>query len=260
MQQTANQASYVRNLIIAEPGACATIIEDYQGTSNTVYFTNAMTEVHLGANAHLTHYKIQREGRAAYHVSEVAVEQAANSTFDSHSFSVGGQWVRSDTVVSLNESGADCKLNGVYAPSNGQHIDHHTCVFHNVPNCTSDEDYKGILSGQSRAVFNGKVIVAKGADKTTAKQQNKNLLLSLGAEIDTKPELQIFADDVVCSHGATVGQLDETALFYLEARGIDPVDARRMLVQAFATDNLRRVTYAPIVSLLDELLIAQIME
>ena len=258
LQNEAHQARYIRHLIIAEPGAKASIIETYEGASDIPYFTNTMTEISVGEGAEVIHYKIQREGNQAYHVGEVAVAQATHSVFESHSFAVGGQWVRSDTVVSLDGVHAACKLNGIYAPTHNQHIDHHTRVEHAVPDCSSEEDYKGIVSGHARAVFNGKVIVAPGAIRTVAKQQNKNLLLSAGAEVDTKPELQIFADDVVCSHGATVGQLDESALFYLEARGIEPLAARRLLVQAFAMDNLRHMQHAPTAQLMDELLTAQL--
>ena len=218
-QDKTNQASYVRHLVIAEAGSSACIIEDYQGEADTNYFTNTITEVALAAGAKLTHYKIQRESKHAYHIGHLAVNQAANSEFYSHSFSIGGKLVRSDITISLKESGAHCLMNGVYAPADLQHIDHHTLVNHQVPNCSSEQDYKGILSGHSRAVFNGRVVVAKDAQHTSAKQQNKNLLLSANAEIDTKPQLEIFADDVVCTHGATVGQLDEEALFYLAARG-----------------------------------------
>lgn len=257
-QDKANQASYVRHLVIAEAGSSASIIEDYQGDASAGYFTNTITEISLAADAKLTHYKIQRESKLAYHIGHLAVKQAANSQFDSHSFSIGGKLVRSDITIGLHEPGAYCLMNGVYAPTDLQHIDHHTVVTHEVPNCSSEQDYKGILCGKSRAVFNGQVIVAKDAQHTSAKQQNKNLLLSANAEIDTKPQLDIFADDVICTHGATVGQLDEEALFYLAARGIGRAEANRYLVQAFASENLKKFANTELADWLSTLLNQQL--
>lgn len=240
-QDQDNQAIHSRYLIIAEAGSQATIIEEYHGAEQCNYFSNTVTEVYAAANAKLVHYKIQREGRAAYHIGHLSVQQASGSQFDSHSFSLGGKLVRSDISLRLEAENARCLMNGIYAPTEGQHIDHHTTIYHLVPNCQSEQDYKGVLTGRSRAVFNGKVIVAKGAQHSNAKQQNKNLLLSNQAEIDTKPQLEIFADDVICTHGATVGQLDEEALFYLATRGIDRAEASSYLIHAFAADNLRLV-------------------
>lgn len=257
-QDQAQQATYVRHLVIAEEGSSATLIEDYQGDASTEYVTNTITEVYTAANATLTHYKIQRESKLANHIGHLAVNQAANSQFDSHLLSVGGKWVRSDIMFTLQEPHARCFMNGIYAPADGQHMDHHTLVTHAVPDCSSAQDYKGILTGHSRAVFNGKVFVAKDAQHTEAKQQNKNLLLSVDAEIDTKPQLDIFADDVICTHGATVGQLDEEALFYLATRGIDRAQASRYLIQAFAIDNMRAMTDVNLATWLGELLNQQI--
>ena len=237
-QSNANQASYLRHLVIAEEGSSASIIEDYLGDAQTCYFTNTITEIYLAAHAKLTHYKIQRESKLAFHMGQLAVQQAKASQFDSHSFSIGGKLVRSDMMIGLHEPNAQCRMNGIYTPAEGQHIDHHTVVVHEVPHCRSEQDYKGILRGQSRAVFNGQVIVAKDAQHSEAKQQNKNLLLSPRAEVDTKPQLEIFADDVICTHGATVGQLDEDALFYLATRGIGRAEASRYLILAFAAENL----------------------
>lgn len=238
-QDQAGQAVYSRHLMIAEAGSQATLIEEYRGEAGCNYFTNTVTEVVTAREASLVHYKIQRESKSAYHMGHLAVRLANNSQFDSHSLSLGGKLVRSDMSLYLQEENAGCFLNGIYAPAEGQHIDHHTTVYHEVPNCQSEQNYKGILTGRSRAVFNGKVIVAKGAQHTQARQQNKNLLLSAQAEINSKPQLDIFADDVVCTHGATVGQLDEEALFYLATRGIDRCEASHYLVQAFIADNLR---------------------
>ncbi len=251
-------ATHLRHLVIAEPGSSACIIEDYQGAPSIDYFTNAITEIFAAANATVTHYKIQRESKAAFHIGHLAVRQASGSQVNSHLFSFGGKLVRSDVTFALEAPNAQCFMNGIYAPTDGQHMDHHTRVTHAVADCSSIQDYKGILSGHSRAVFNGQVIVAKDAQHTSAKQQNKNLLLSVGAEIDTKPQLEIFADDVVCTHGATVGQLDEDALFYLATRGIERAEASQYLVRAFAAENIRAVTEAPLAEWLGQLLASQI--
>ena len=235
------QATYIRHVVVAEARSHATIIEDYQGLDDFDYYTNAITEVSVGQDATISHYKTQREGNLGYHIGHTAVQQAKNSEFNSHVLSLGGKLVRSDITIALQQEQARCLLNGIYVPVSDQHIDHHTTVFHNLPQCQSIQDYKGILKGKSRAVFNGKVIVAKDAQQSLAEQQNKNLLLSANAEIDTKPQLEIFADDVTCTHGATVGQLDEEALFYLATRGINREEASRYMIHAFAADNLKRV-------------------
>lgn len=258
IQDQTNQAVHLRHLIIAEAQSQATVVEEYCGEAECSYFTNAVTEVYVGAHAQLTHYKIQRESKAAFHLSHLAVKQSAHSQFASHSLSLGGKLVRSDISMYLQEEFAHGLMNGIYAPAEGQHVDHHTTVNHLVPNCSSDQDYKGILAGRSRAVFNGKVIVAKDAQHTDAKQQNKNLLLAANAEIDTKPQLEIFADDVVCSHGATVGQLDEEALFYLATRGIGRLEASHYLIHAFAQDNLRLIPHRKLAEWMGNLLTLQL--
>ena len=258
VQDNANQATYIRHLVILDKGSSLTLIEDYLGAPDISYVTNTITEAYLAADATMTHYKIQRESKLAYHVGHLAVKQATSSQFNSHSFSLGGKVVRSDITIGLEGVHAGCLMNGIYAPTEGQHMDHHTVVTHAVPDCQSAQDYKGILCGQSRAVFNGQVIVAKHAQHTSAKQQNKNLLLSAQAEVDTKPQLDIFADDVVCTHGATVGQLDEEALFYLATRGINRADASRYLVQAFATENLKAFSNVDLAEWLGTLLNEQL--
>ncbi|MDP3562727.1 MAG: Fe-S cluster assembly protein SufD [Legionellaceae bacterium] len=257
-QTTADQATFLRHVIVAETGSSLCVIEDYQGEATSSYFTNTMTEVYAAPQAKVTHYKIQRESKLAYHVGHIAVKQAASSQFDSHLVSLGGQWSRSDVTIHLSESNARCLLNGIYATADGQHMDHHTLINHTVPDCFSEQDYKGILTGHSRAVFNGKVFVAQKAQRTQAKQQNKNLLLSKTAEIDTKPQLDIYADDVTCTHGATVGQLDEEALFYFATRGIDAAEASRYLIQAFAASNLQAINHSPLSSWMSGLLSHQI--
>lgn len=243
-QDEDQQAQHLRHVIIAEEGSQATIIETYHGANDACYLTNVVTEAHLAARAQLTHYKMQCESRAAWHIGHLDVAQSESSRFDSHSLSIGGKLVRSDACFHLQERHAACLLNGIYMPADKQHVDHHTTVHHQVADCNSVQDYKGVLIGQSRAVFNGRVVVAKDAQHTKAEQQNKNILLSERAEIDTKPQLEIFADDVSCTHGATVGQLDDDALFYMQARGIDRLDAVRLLIHAFAANNLSLIADA----------------
>jgi Fe-S cluster assembly protein SufD len=229
------EARYLRNLVILERGADATLVEQFEGDEQG-YFTNTITEAFIGDNAKLTHLKIQNEAQNAFHIGCVNATLGRDSQFYSHSYSFGGKLVRSDTNVEFESTGAECEFNGLYLVDEGQHIDHHTIANHKVAHCKSNEFYKGILNGKSRAVFNGKVIVAKDAQKTDASQKNNNLLLSKNAEVDTKPELEIYADDVKCAHGATVGQLDGNALFYLNSRGLSQAQAREFLIQAFAHD------------------------
>lgn len=257
-QEEAQHAAYLRHVVVAEEGSEISLVEDYIGEEDCVYLTNTVMEVFVAPRAKVTHYTVQRESKAAYHLGHVAVKQGAHSEFAHHSLSLGGKLVRSDLSIALQEPHARCLMNGVYAPADGQHVDHHTTVHHLVPDCISDQDYKGILAGSSRAVFNGKVIVAKNAQHTAATQQNKNVLLSANSEIDTKPQLEIFADDVVCSHGATVGQLDEEALFFLATRGIDRLEASHYLIQAFAQDNLQRIPHRELADWMRDLINQQV--
>jgi Fe-S cluster assembly protein SufD len=253
VQDQNQQAVYVRHLIVCEAQSEITVVEHYQGAQECSYLTNTITEVSLGACAKMTHYKVQQEGKAAYHLGHVAAQLGSQSHFVSHSLCLGAKLARSDTAVYLKEEQAHCILNGIYAPASGQHVDHHTSVYHLVPNCVSEQDYKGMLQGRSCAVFNGKVFVAKDAQHSDAKQQNKNLLLSPQAQVNTKPQLEIFADDVLCSHGATVGQLDEEALFYLATRGIARDEASHYLIHAFAQDNLRVVADKALANWMEQL-------
>ncbi|OYV53619.1 MAG: hypothetical protein B7X00_01930, partial [Legionella sp. 21-45-4] len=194
-----NEANYWRHLIVAESDSAVTVIEDYVSDVAHAYYTNTLTEIQIAPRASVCHYKLQREGREAYHVGEVAARLNEHSAFESHSFSMGGRWVRSDTSIDLTAPFARCLQNGLYVAEGAQHVDHHTCVRHLAPSCSSTQDYRGILSGRGRAVFNGSVMVAVDAQHSDAKQQNKNLLLSSTAEIDTKPQLEIFANDVQCT-------------------------------------------------------------
>jgi Fe-S cluster assembly protein SufD len=235
-------ASHPRVLIHAGESSDVTVIESFGSLSDTTSFTNAVTEVVVEANARVEHIKIQRESERAYHVGTVEARQAANSRFRSFSFALGGAIARTNIYSTMNEPGSDCTVNGLYLLHGSQHIDHQTRIEHAAPNCTSREVYKGVLDGMSHGVFNGKVFVRPEAQKTDGKQTNKNLLLSDGAKVDTKPQLEIFADDVKCTHGATVGRLDEIGLFYLESRGISAAVARRLLTYGFAADVLAEVT------------------
>jgi Fe-S cluster assembly protein SufD len=241
---TGKQDDFVTNprvVIHAERGSRAAIVESYVSLNDAVYFNNMRTDVTVGASACIEHYKLQRESRKAFHISELRVHQSAASAFHSHSFSFGGALARNDIRVGLDAEGAVCTLNGLFLADGRQHVDFHTYIDHYKPGCVSKEFYKGILSGRARGVFNGAVYVHPGAIKTDAHQSNKNLLLSRDAEIDTKPQLEIYADDVKCSHGATIGQLDENMLFYLRSRGIDERAARGLLVYGFARDIIDRI-------------------
>ena len=237
----------IRNLIIIEENSQATIIEDYANLESNSSFTNTVTELSIGKHATVAHYKLLREDeQQAYHVGTIQVQQHLHSHFTSLSFALGAALARSDINVVLAAEHAECNLNGLYLTTGKQHVDHHTLVDHTKPQGTSRENYKGVLADSSRAVFNGRVIVHPGANKTDAEQSNKNLLLSNNTEIDTKPQLEIYNDDVRCMHGATVGQLSEDSLFYLRARGIAAQDAKRMLIYAFIREILELVPLLPL--------------
>lgn len=251
-------AIYPRHVIIAEAGAQATVIEHYVGTTGAANFTNALTQISLAAGAELEHYKLLEEDDAAYHIGGIHARQAAGSRFASHSFAVGGRLSRNQITTLLAEEGAECLFNGLYLASGRQHIDHHTRIEHAAPGCTSRQYYRGILDGAGRGVFNGKVIVQQGAMKTDAHQANNTLLLSRQAEMDTKPQLEIFADDVKCTHGATVGPLDEDMLFYLRSRGVDAVLAKALLGYGFAHDVIDRVNLPALRARLEKILLARL--
>ncbi len=248
--------SHPRTLIIAETNSQATIVESYSGTADAVYFTNAVTEITAAENAVIDHYKVQRESRKAYHVATMQLHLAKSTNFSSHSVGLGGLLVRNDANAYLGGEGIECTLNGVYLGNDRQLIDNHTEIDHAMPHCNSHEIYKGILDGHSRGVFNGKIFVREDAQKTDAKQTNQTLLLSPTAQIDTKPQLEIFADDVKCTHGATIGQLSDEAMFYLRARGISKDNARALLTYAFASDIVSRIKIDAIRAQLDQVLLA----
>jgi Fe-S cluster assembly protein SufD len=233
-----NLVAQPRTVILVAEGAQCTVVETYKGTG--AYFTNAVTEIVVGDRAVVDHYKVQQESIHAFHIATLQATIGRSAAFASHSISLGGALVRNDVNATLSE-GSDATLNGLYIVNGTQHVDNHTMIDHTMPHGTSHELYKGILDGQAHAVFNGKIIVRKDAQKTDSKQTNKNLVLSDDAVVDTKPELQIFADDVRCTHGATIGQLDAEALFYLQSRGIGKSQARSLLTYAFAQDVVDRI-------------------
>jgi Fe-S cluster assembly protein SufD len=238
--------SHPRILAILGENSQASVIETYAGTNGAQYFTNAVTDIVVGDNAVLDHYKLQYDSPAAFHVGAIHVRADRSATYRSHSVSLGGALVRNDVVAVMNGEGAECMLNGLYAADARRLVDNHTTIDHAQPHCDSREIYKGILADHARGVFNGKIIVRPDAQKTDAKQTNRALLLSEDAQINTKPQLEIFANDVKCTHGAAVGQLDDEALFYMRSRGLSDASARRMLIHAFAADVLNRLPLEPV--------------
>ena len=233
--------SHPRNLIITEKNSQLLFIEHYAGLDNSIYFTNAVTEISAGENSVVHHTKIQEESKSSFHIARMETVQERNSCFTSNMISLGGEITRNDFNTRFNNTGGESELNGLFLIDDSQLFDAHTLIDHASPHCNSHELYRGILDGKSRGVFNGKVIVRKDAQKTNAFQENNNIILSNEALVDTKPQLEIFADDVKCSHGATVGQLDNEALFYLKSRGIGEEKSRDILIHAFASDVVRRI-------------------
>jgi len=246
--------SHPRVLIVAGSTSRATVIESYVGLKDDLYFTNAVTEVVLGEEAVFDHHLLQQESRAAYHIGTLAVHQGRNSTFTSHSLAIGSTFDRSEVHALLAGEGGSCTLRGVYAATGRQHVDIHTRIEHAKPSCMSRQLYRGILDKQATGVFNGRIVVRADAHKTDARQTNNNLLLSEDAVIHTAPQLEIFADDVKCTHGATVGQLDRDVLFYLRSRGIDLEDARRLMTHAFGSELIRLIAQDRIRNRFTELL------
>lgn len=234
-------ASHLRNVIVLADSSQATVIENYVGLNDAISLTNVVSEVVLAHDAVLNHYKLQQESKNAFHIARLAAQQAADSQWNTNSISLGAKLARNDVHSQLLGEQSHVTMDGLYLVTGEQHVDNHTRIDHAVPNTTSDELYKGVLDGNSHAVFNGKVIVHKDAQKTDSNQSNRNMLLSRGCEIDTKPEMEIYADDVKCGHGSTVGQLNDEHLFFLRARGLDEVSARSLLTYAFAVDVLERI-------------------
>jgi Fe-S cluster assembly protein SufD len=249
-----------RNLILVGKNSKVRIIEIYLSLNASSSFTNTVTEIFVGENSFLEHYKFQNESLSGFHIGKIQAYLERSSNFNSHNLSFGAAIGRNDINIILDGEGAEAHMYGLYFVKENQHIDNHTLVDHAKPHCLSNEFYKGILAENSRGVFNGKIIVRKGAQKTNAYQSNKNLLLSGNAKIDTKPQLEIFADDVRCTHGATVGQVDDDSLFYLRARGIDEKSARGLLVNAFANDVLENMTFEPLKDKISDFVITQMSE
>jgi Fe-S cluster assembly protein SufD len=245
-----------RTLVVCGENSQITLVEGYNGLFKTSYFTNAVTEVVLGKNAVVDHYKIQQEGDSAFHMATMQVQLDRAARFSSHAVSLGGAWVRNEVNAVFGAKRGECTLNGLYQAGGQQLIDNHTMIDHAYPHCASHELYKGILDGKARGVFNGKIQVRQDAQKTDAKQTNQTLLLSDDATINSKPQLEIYADDVKCTHGATVGQLDEESLFYLRTRGIGQAQARALLTFAFANDVIDRIKVAPLREQLEKTFLA----
>jgi Fe-S cluster assembly protein SufD len=250
--------THPRTLIVAGDRSQMRIVETYVSAPGQKHFTNAVTEIVAGENAVIDHYKVQEESVDAFHVASMHIHATRSSNVSTHSFTLGGRLVRNDVFALLDGEGAECTLNGLYVADGERLVDNHTTIDHAKPHCPSHEVYKGILGGKARAVFNGKIIVRQDAQKTDAKQTNRALLLSDHATINTKPQLEIFADDVKCTHGAAIGQLDEDALFYLRARGLTFFEARDMLIHAFAGQILDRVRIEPLKRALEDELYAQL--
>lgn len=246
--------SNTRNLILAKGSSKAHIIETYHAVEDSCYLTNAITEIVVEPNANLSHNRLQAESAKAYHIGGVYARLENNAIFNQSNYTFGASISRSEIHATLGEA-SDCTLDGLFVGQNRQHMDHHTRLNHAQPHAVSNEFYKGVLGDRSRGVFQGRIIVAQDAQKTDATMNNRNLLLSDHAEVDTKPQLEIYADDVKCAHGVTVGQLDVSAVFYLRSRGADEQTAKNMLTFAFANEMIERISFEPLrMALLDELL------
>lgn len=239
---TDNQsASFTRNFIALEAGAQATVVEHYLSTEDYTGLTNTVTRVWTARDANLTHVKLQNQSEQSVHLGAIDAEQEQASHYESHSMSFGAQLARTGIQTRFNGEHCHALLNGLYYVNDRRHVDHHTQIHHAKPNCTSHEYYRGIMADRGRGVFSGRIVVEKGADGTDAIQRSDSLLLSKMARADTRPELEIYADDVKCAHGATVGQIDEDSLFYLRSRGLDRKDAFDLLIYAFAAEVLERI-------------------
>ena len=250
-------ASYPRVLLIAEPGSKLTLVEDYVALQDGAYFTNAVTEIALGANARLQHVRVQREGAEAFHIANCAVSLAHASRYHAVSVALGARISRHNLGVALAAEGAECSIDGLALIGGRQLADTHTLIDHAVPQCLSRQLHKCIVDGAAHAVFNGNVMVRAGAQRTDSAQSSRNLLLSGKARVDTKPQLEIFADDVKCAHGATVGQLDLDEVFYLKSRGLSETAARNLLTYAFGAEVIERIPVASLRQRLEASVLAQ---
>ncbi|HET6372436.1 MAG TPA: Fe-S cluster assembly protein SufD, partial [Candidatus Polarisedimenticolia bacterium] len=250
--------SHPRVLIVAGESSRATVVESYVGPDHDLYLTNAVTEIVALRDSIVDHYRLQRESHDAFHTTTTEIAAGRGSRVTSTAVSLGAALARNDVRGLLAEEGADCTLNGLYVLHGSQHVDNHTLFDHAKPHGTSRELYKGVLDGRSRGVFDGTVIVREDAQKTDSRQENRNLILSSEALVDSKPTLQIHADDVKCSHAATTGQLDEQSMFYLRSRGIDVATARGIMIHAFVSDIIRRIKVDPVRIGLDCLLFTEL--
>jgi Fe-S cluster assembly protein SufD len=252
--------NHPRNLIVAGNNSQLTVVEDYVSLGEGTSFSNTATELIAGENAHVEHYMIVREGEKAYNFSTLRIQQGRNANVATHSLLLSAALVRNNVHPVLAGEASECLINGLFMANGRQHMDNYMLVEHASPHCDSRQFYNGILNGNSRGVFHGRIIVHKDAQKTDAKQTNRNLLLSDDAQIDTKPQLEIYADDVKCTHGATIGQVDENALFYLRSRGLDEVSARHVLLLAFANECLERMHSQPVRDHLERLVVEGLPE
>jgi Fe-S cluster assembly protein SufD len=252
--------THPRSLVIVERGARATVLESYMGLEDSGYWSNAVTEIVVGAGAQLEHYRVQRESREAYHVATTHTAQQRDSALRLHAITLGAGLARHDIHTGLGGNGAELVLNGFYLLRGKQHADHHTVIDHEQPHGTSHEFFNGILGEQAHGVFTGRIIVRPGAQRTDSKQTNNNLLLSTEARADSQPQLEIYADDVKCTHGSTAGPLDETALFYLRSRGLSPETAAGMLTYGFAAEILGRMRHTGLRDRLDGLVRARLAD
>lgn len=243
-----------RNLFVAGKNSQVTIIEHFISNDDSVYFTNSVTEIVADENANVDHIKLQEESKKAFHIARMEVDQERSSNFSSHLISVGAEISRNDFNARFNDDGGECMLNGLFMIEDEQLFDAHTMIDHAKPHCNSHEHYKGILQDKSKGVFNGKVMVRQDAQKTNAFQENNTILLSDDAVMNTKPQLEIFADDVKCSHGATIGKLNDEAKFYLKSRGIGEESATAILIHAFASDVITSIKIPALRDYLEEII------
>jgi Fe-S cluster assembly protein SufD len=253
-----NIAVFPRVLVVAEENSSAKLIESFVAWKDGTYFSNAVVEVVVKQGARVEHCRLQQESLQAFHIANTSVELGSASSYKSTAINLGSKLARHDISVVMGHEGAECWVDGLYVVGSDQHTDTHSVIDHKQPHCSSHQLYKGILDGNARAVFNGKVFVREGAQKTDALQTNKNLLLSPNARIDTKPQLEIYADDVKCAHGAAVGQLDQDQLFYLRARGINPELGKNLLTYGFAEEVIEKIGIESIRGELDKAVLKQI--
>jgi Fe-S cluster assembly protein SufD len=245
-----------RNLIVIEESAQATVVEDYVSMGEGIAFSNTVTELVAEPNSVVSHYMLVRESASTYNVSTLRIQQGRSSNVSTHSLLLSGSILRNNVHPVLAGEGAECLINGLFMVNSGQTMDNYMLVEHAAAHCASRQFYNGVLNGQGHGVFHGRIIVHKDAQKTDAKQTNRNLLLSDDAQIDTKPQLEIYADDVKCTHGATIGQVEENALFYLRSRGLDEASAKHLLLLAFANECLDRMNSAQMRKYIEALVMA----